>query len=519
MAVHGSRQSVIAFSLIALAILTIACINFINLSTARAARRSIEVGLRKVIGAKRSQLVKQFLSESVLITGMAFLIALGATVLLLPAFNTLVSKQISMAILKEGFVLFGLLGIVLFTGLVSGTYPAVFLSSFQPIRVLKGAYGKSLHASFLRKVLIVLQFTLTIAVMSGVLSVEKQLRYIRHMDLGYDKSHLLVVPFQHDMRDQYESLKQELLRNHNIISATATANLPMYLQSGTLVDEWEGKATEGKVHLKILWVDEDYVETFRMELAEGNFFSKELSTDRYGFVLNQAAVRAMELESPIGKKVVINMSEGYIIGVVKDFHFRSVHHAIEPMVFINEPTMFRNVVIRLAPNALRTQETIRYVETLWEKFAQDYPFTYSFLDDRLNSLYRGEQLMGALFRWFSGLTIFIACIGLLGMASFTAEQRTKEIGIRKVLGASVPGVVGMLMREFSKWVIISNIIAWPVAYYFMNRWLQNFAYRIDLSVWIFALSGLAAFCIAFLTVSYQTIKAATANPVDSLRYE
>jgi putative ABC transport system permease protein len=256
-----------------------------------------------------------------------------------------------------------------------------------------------------------------------------------------------------------------------------------------------------------------------MELAEGNFFSKELSTDRYGFVLNQAAVRAMELESPIGKKIVINMSEGYIIGVVKDFHFRSVHHAIEPMIFINEPTMFRNVVIRLAPNAIKTQETIRYVESLWEKFAPASPFTYSFLDDRLNSLYRGEQLMGTLFRWFSGLTIFIACIGLLGMASFTAEQRTKEIGIRKVLGGSVPGVVGMLMREFSKWVIISNIIAWPVAYYFMNRWLQNFAYRIDLSVWIFALSGLVAFCIALLTVSYQTIKAATANPVDSLRYE
>ncbi len=519
MAVHGNRQSVIAFSLIALAILLIACINFINLSTARAARRSIEVGLRKVVGAKRGQLIRQFLSESIVVTAMAFFFALGATVLLLPVFNTLVSKQISPAILEEGFVLLGLLGIILFTGLVSGTYPAIFLSSFQPIRVLKRAQGKSIRESLLRKMLIVLQFTLTIAVMTGVLSVEEQLRYIRQMDLGYDRSHLLVVPMERDMRDKYESVKQELMRNPNILGATATANLPMNLQSGALADEWEGKITEKKVHLKILWVDEDYVKTFRMEMARGDFFSKKRSTDRYGFVLNQAAVRAMELESPIGKRAVINMTEGYIIGEVKDFHFRSIHYAIEPMVFISEPSMFRNMVIRLAPDALRTQETIRYVETLWKKFAPDHPFTFSFLDDRLNSLYRGEQLMGTLFRWFSGLTIFIACIGLLGMASFTAEQRTKEIGIRKVLGASVPGIVGMLIREFSKWVIIANIIAWPVAYYFMNRWLHNFAYRVNLGLWIFVMSAVSALFIALLTVSYQSIKAATANPVDSLRYE
>jgi len=318
---------------------------------------------------------------------------------------------------------------------------------------------------------------------------------------------------------QYETVKQELLRNPNILNATATANLPMHLQSGSFAEEWEGKATEAKVHLKILWVDEDYVKTLRMEMAEGNFFSKERSSDQYGFVLNQAAVKAMELESPIGKRAIINRTEGYIIGVVKDFHFRSLHHAIEPMVLINKPALFYNMVIRLAPNALRTEETIQYVETLWKKFAPDHPFIYSFLDERLNSLYHGEQLMGTIFRCFSGLTIFIACIGLLGMASFTAEQRTKEIGIRKVLGASVPGVVGLLMREFTKWVVLANLIAWPVAYYFMNKWLQNFAYRTGLSVWIFLLSGLAAFGIALLTVSYKSIKAATANPVDSLRYE
>jgi hypothetical protein len=519
MAVHGSRQSVIAFSIIAVAILFIACINFINLATARAARRSVEVGLRKVVGAKRGQLVRQFLSESIVVTVVASLLALVTVVLLLPAFNTLVNKQISLAILKEGFVIFGLVSIVLFTGLVSGTYPAIFLSSFQPIRALKGAHGKSIRESLLRKSLIVLQFTLTVFVMTGVLSVEKQLRYIRQLDLGYDKSHLLVVPMPREMRPRYESLKQELLRDPNILSATATANLPMHLNSGTVVEEWEGKTSEKKIHLKILWVDEDYVKTFRMEMAEGDFFSRERSTDRNGFVLNQAAVRAMELESPIGKRVVISRTEGYIIGVVKDFHFRSVHHVIEPMVFINRPERFHNMVARLAPDTLRTKDTIVHVETLWKKMAPEYPFTYSFLDDRLNSLYRGEQLMSTLFRWFSGLTIFIACIGLFGMASFTAEQRTKEIGIRKVLGASVPGIVGMLIREFSKWVIISNVIAWPVAYYFMNRWLANFAYRTELGIGIFLASAALALGIALLTVSYQSIRAAAANPVDSLRYE
>jgi len=518
-ALHGSRQSVIVFSIIAAAILIIACINFINLSTARAVRRSMEVGLRKVVGAKRSQLIRQFLSESALVTIVASLLAFGGMVLFLPAFNTLVSKQISVAILKNGYVLLGFLSIILLAGLASGTYPALYLSSFQPAKVIKRAPGQSMRGSLLRKMLIVLQFTLTIAVMTGVFTLEKQLRYIRQMDLGYDKSHLLAVPMHRDMARQYETVKQELLQNPNILSATATANLPMYLQSAALTEEWEGKAIEKKVHLKILWVDEDYVKTFRMEMAEGNFFSKERSSDQYGFVLNQAAVKAMEMEEPIGKRATINVTEGYVIGVVKDFHFRSLHHTIEPMVFINEPSLFYNMVIRLAPNALKTQDTIQYVETLWKKFAPDNPFIYSFLDERLNSLYHGEQLMGTIFRCFSGLTIFIACIGLFGMASFTAEQRTKEIGVRKVLGASVPGIVGLLMREFTKWVVLANLIAWPVAYYFMNKWLQNFAYRINLSVWIFFLAGLAAFGIALLTVSYKSIKAATANPVDSLRYE
>jgi ABC-type antimicrobial peptide transport system permease subunit len=518
-ALHGSRQSVIIFSIIAVAILIIACINFINLSTARAVRRSMEVGLRKVVGAKRSQLIRQFFSESALVTIMASLLAFGGMALFLPAFNTLVSKQISAAILKNGFVLFGFLSIILLAGLGSGTYPALYLSSFQPVKVIKRAPSQSMRGSLLRKMLIVFQFTLTIVVMTYVLTLEKQLRYIRQMDLGYDKSHLLAVPMQRDMARQYETVKQELLQSPNILNATATANLPMHLQSATLVEEWEGKATEAKVHLKILWVDEDYVKTFRMEMAEGNFFSKERSSDQYGFVLNQAAVRAMALEDPIGKRAIINETEGYVIGVVKDFHFRSLHHAIEPMVFINEPVLFYNMVIRLAPNALRAQKTIQYVETLWKKFAPDNPFIYSFLDKQLNSLYHGEQLMGTIFRCFSGLTIFIACFGLLGMASFTAEQRTKEIGIRKVLGASVPGIVGSLVREFTKWVVLANLLAWPVAYYFMNKWLQNFAYRTGLSIWIFLLSGLAALGIALFTVSYKSIKAATANPVDSLRYE
>ena len=518
-ALHGNRQSVIAFSLIAAAILAMACINFINLSTARSSRRIIEVALRKVVGANRIMLIRRFMAESMLMTIIATMLAFGALVLFLPVFNTLSGKQLTLAALMNKQMLFSILGMVAFAGLASGAYPSFHLSSLLPVKALKGTSKMSTRSSFLRKMLIIFQYSITIAVIIGVLAAEKQLSFMRNKDLGYDKTQLLVVPMKREMPRQHETLKQRLLQIPNVASAAATSNLPTHLQSASLVDEWEGKSIEGGVHLKILWVDQDYLKTFDMEMAEGRYFSKERASDQSGFILNQAAIKEMGMESPIGKRAVINDTEGPIIGVVKDFHFRSLHHVIEPMVFIFEPSLFYRMVIKLKPHALKTSETLQNIEALWKEFAPDQQFNYSFLDDELNRLYQSEQLMGTLFRYFSGLTIFIACLGLLGLVSFKAEQRTKEIGIRKVLGATVPGIVWLLSKEFTKWILISNIIAWPIAYYAMHEWLQSFAYRTNLGIGIFILSGLAAFVIALLTVSYQSIKSALADPVDSLRYE
>lgn len=516
---HGSKQSVIFFSLIAAAILIIACINFVNLSTARSSRRSLEVGLRKVIGARRSVLIRQFFGESLFVVITATCLALLGVILLLPNFNSITGKDFTLQIFTHRQFLLSLLGIVTFTGAASGAYPAFLLSSFQPAKIFRGTFRISSRKALLRKTLIVFQFALTIAVIIGVLITEKQVRYLNQKDLGYEKSNLMTVYMGRTMARQYETVKQKLLQNPNILKATATANLPIRLQSGSVVNDWEGKSIEGNLHFNLLWVDHDYLETFNMELAEGNFFNKESSSDRYGFVLNQAAVAAMGLDSPLGKRAVINRTEGIIIGVVKNFHFRSLHHIIEPVALINEPGAFYSMVIRLKPELVDYQGSIGYIKDLWKEFAPDLTFNYIFLEDILKQVYKGEQILGRIFIYFAGLAIFIACLGLLGIASFTAEQRTKEIGIRKVLGASTGSLIALLLQEFLKWVIISNVIALPVAYLVMSKWLQNYAYHTTLTAGIFLAASLSALILALLTVSYQSIRAGLANPVDSLRHE
>ena len=516
---HGSRTSVLAFSLIAAVILIIACINFINLSTARAGRRSMEVGLKKIIGASKTMLMRQFFSEALLSMIVAFLLALGCVCLLMPLFNSMTGKVLSITILANSQFLLSILAIFSFSALVSGLYPAFLLSSFQPIKIIKGTPSISSKGSVLRKFLIVFQFALAIIVITSVILMEKQLRYMRQKDLGYDRSNLLVVPMGRVMGKQYETLKQRLLQNPNILNAAATANLPLSLQSGSVVDEWEGKSTDEQLHFKLLWVDPDYLDTFHMEMAEGRFFSQERLTDSYGFVVNQAAVDAMGMEMPVGKRVFINETEGFVIGVVKDFHFRSLHHSIEPVALLFEPSMFYNMVIRLKSDPGHFQGSIQYIKDLWFEFAPERTFRFSFLDDSLNQLYQNEQLMGRLILYFSGLTIFIACLGLVGMAGFAAEQRTKEIGIRKVLGASTSSILFMLLMEFTKWVLIANAIAWPVAYVILRQWLQNYAYHTKLSLEIFLASSASALVVALITISQQSIRASLASPADSLRYE
>jgi len=516
---HGSRQNVIAFSLIAVAVLLMAVFNFVNLSTARAGRRSVEVGLRKVVGAGRTSLVRQFMSESMAVTVAASLLAVGAVAALLPTFNTVAGKRIPFLLLIRGGPLVCLAGIVLFTGLASGFYPALYLSAFRPSLVLKSAVGVRARKSLLRRALIVFQFALTIGIIIAVLAVGRQMRFMQRMDLGFDKTNLVAMPLRGEISSRTEELKQRLLRNPYITAAAAASNLPGRLVGGTLVEDWEGKSVEGRIHLKVFWVDADYLETFRMEMTEGRFFSRSRDPERTEYVINQAAVRAMGLESPVGTRASITDEGGTIIGVVKDFNFRSLHHDIEPMVLIHNPARFSNMVIRLAPEALNRPETLGFIESLWKEEVPDIPFSYSFVDQRLAGLYGNERLMGVLLRCFTGLSILIACLGLLGLASFMAEQRRKEIGIRKVLGASFSNIIRLLLKEFSILAVAANLIAWPVAFFVLRRWLENFAFRTNLAFWTFFLSGGLALVLSMLTVGYQSVRAGISNPIESLKYE
>ncbi|MGD9347969.1 MAG: ABC transporter permease [Candidatus Aminicenantes bacterium] len=516
---HGSRQSVTLFSIVALSILLIACFNFINLSTARSSRRALEVGLRKVIGARRSVLVRQFWGEALLMTSIASCLALLGVVLILPSFNAITGKDFVLRMIIEQKFLLPFLGITIFTGLASGSYPAFLLSSFHPARIFRGQSRMSAKGSQLRKILVVFQFALTVAILTAVLVTAKQLDFLRNKDLGYEKTNLMAVQMNRNMVRQREVLKQKLLAHPDILSASATANLPLTIQSGSVVEEWEGKSTDIKIHFKLLWVDTDYLKTFGIEMAEGRFFSREHAADQEGFVLNQAAVKAMGLDNPVGKRVVINTTEGHVIGVVKDFHFRSLHYVIEPVALIHAPSEFYTMVIKLNPAMRDSQAAIMHVESLWKEFAPEDVFLYTFLEDALHSLYQKEEMLGRLIEYFSALAFFVTCLGLVGIASFTTEQRTKEIGIRKVLGASIGGLVVLLLRDFVKWVVIANILALPAAYFILSGWLQNYAYHVTLSPGLFVIPFVITFLITLLTVSQQTLRASLSNPTDSLRYE
>jgi putative ABC transport system permease protein len=516
---HGSRQSVTAFTFIAIAILLIACFNFINLATARSSRRALEVGLRKVVGARRPILVRQFLGETFFVTLIASILAFVGVVVLLQTFNSVSGKDFSLAILTQPHFLLSILGVLIFTSLISGFYPALLLSSFQPAKILKGKSRMSSKGSGLRKILIVFQFALTTAVLIGVFVSNNQLHFLRNKELGYDKSDIVATGMNRDLVQQSETLKQKLLAIPYVRHVSATANLPIHLQSGSSVDDWEGKSMEGNVHFKLLWVDGDYLETFDLKMAEGRFYAKERFTEPYEFVLNQAAVKRMGLESPIGKRAVINKTEGIIIGVVEDFHFRSLHHEVEPAALLYEPARFYTLVIKLDPGAAPMQDIIRDIEAVWKELAPGEVFTYTFLEDLLDGLYEKEEVQGRLFIYFSGLALFIACLGLMGVVSFTTTQRTKEIGIRKVLGASTQSLVGLLLQDFLRWVVLANLMAWPAAFWIMSQWLGKYAYHVSLSADVFvAASGVALF-MALLTVAYQLFRACRTNPVDSLRYE
>jgi len=509
---------VYVFSIIALFVLLIACINFMNLTTARSGSRAKEIGMRKVTGAQRSNIIIQFFSESLLITFIALVFSFILVLLLLPVLNTLSAKQLTFDSLINIRILLGLGGIALITGIIAGSYPALFLSSFKPVKVLKGAMISSSKNSLFRKALVVIQFTLSSILIISTLVVYNQVNFIRNKKLGYNKDYILYFPRNGELQKRYESFKNELLQSSGIEGVTASLVLPTSTTYATTGIDWEGKKPGDEVKIHHVMVDHDYLKTFNMEITDGRDFSREFASDENeAYILNETAVRQIGLESPVGKRFSLHNSEGTIIGVVKDFHFKSLHKKIEPLVLRISYNWLKHIFVRIS--AENISETIRSIAKVHDQFNPDYPFEFTFLDEEIDNLYKTERQIGILFRYFTFLSVIISCLGLLGLTSYMVVQRTKEIGIRKVMGASSRGIFILISKEFLLTVGSAIIIAWPVSWFFMNRWLENFAYNINIGIGIFAISGLLIPGIALIAVSSQTLKAARVNPVDSLKYE
>ena len=514
---HGDILYVNIFTIISLFVLLIACINYMNLATARSANRAREVGLRKVVGAKRSQLIRQFYSESIILTVISALIAIGLVQTLLPVFNELSGKQISLLSVNSYFW-WGLLAIVLITGIISGSYPAVFLAGFQPASVLKGQLKSGEKGVLFRKSLVIIQFSLSVILIICTLIVSQQLDYIQNKKLGLDRDHVIYFTMNDAFREKLETAKTEMLSNKNVLAATAVSELPVNLASSTSGFDWEGKNSDETILMHVMSVNYDLTDVLKLEMAAGRFYSRAFPSDTAnGVVVNEKAVEVMNMSDPIGKRFTAYGSDLSIIGVVKNFHFKPLQKEIEPLVMLPLNQWQYYFLARISPEDM--PGTIKYMENVWAKLNPSYPFEYKFLDETYDRTYRAEQRMQSLFGYFTILGIFISCLGLLGLASFTAEQRRKEIGIRKVLGSTSSGLVVLLSKDYTKWVIISNLIAWPVAWYAMTQWLRNFSYRIEIDWWVFLIAGALALIIALLTVSSQAIKAAFDNPIDAIKYE
>ncbi len=516
---NGNAGYVYTFLAVAVFVLLLACVNFMNLSTARSANRAREIGVRKVVGAFQSQLLLQFLAESVLVSMIALLIALPLVSVSLPAFSALTEKQMSLNLLFSLRTMPFLIVFTITIGVLSGSYPALFLSRFQPQDVLKGKLSSGAKGGWLRAGLVVFQFTITIALISATLIVYNQLDYMRSKALGFEKEQLLIIHRASALGDQLDSFKEQLARQANVLSVSSSVHLPG-IQVDQNVYSIEGQAATDS---KAIWASSigyDYIETLGIELLAGRSFSREFGSDETAYVINEAAVAEFGIENPIEHRIVQPSPDGtevgQIIGVVRDFHFESLHQEIRPMLFrLRE--FARYVVVRISPEAV--QQTIAEVEDKWRTVTSGEPFEYSFLDEDFENLHRGDRRMGEIFTGFSALAILIACLGLYGLAAFTTQQRSKEIGVRKTLGASVSNLVMLMSREFILLVLIALVIATPLAYFGMSQWLQLFSYRIDISPVPFVASGILAIAIAFVTVSMQSLKIALTNPALTLRDE
>ena len=510
-----------AFSAIAFFILLIACINFMNLSTARSAKRAQEVGMRKVLGANKKKLVHQFLGESLILSSFAFIIATGLAELALPMIRSLTALELSIFFTDVPIFVVVSVGFVFIVGIIAGSYPAFFLSAFKPVSVLKGGV-KTGPANFrIRSVLVVFQFAVSVFLIIGTIVVFNQISYMKNRNLGFDKENIVYIQILDDsIQYSTETIKRELVKIPGVVRASATSHIPSH---GAMYNAFvpEGFSLEESQMMGRISGDFDFLETFGIKLIAGRNFSPEFSTDiKESILINETAVKKIGWDDPIGKRISELLEKATprtVVGVVKDFHTDSLHNPLESVLINYDPDDYSYIAVRLSPeNIPRTMELLG---KKWKELDPTGMFDYTFLDASLIALYRTEERLGKIFTYFSILAIFIACLGLFGLASFTAEQKTKEIGIRKVLGAPVSGIVLLLSKEFTKWVIAANVLAWPIAYFVMSKWLQNFAYRTPIGFWSFILAAAMAIMIALITIFYQSLRAALANPVKSIRYE
>jgi len=524
---NGNVAYVYIFFVIAIFILLIACVNFMNLSTARSANRAKEVGIRKVAGSLRSNLITQFLTESTLLSFLSLMLALLIVWLLLPLFNQLAGKQMSVFTLFFSWLLPVLIALILVVGCIAGSYPAFYLSSFQPVQVLKGSIAKGFKSSWLRSGLVIFQFFISITLIIGTIVIYNQLNYIRSREIGYNRDQVLVVNNTYWLGNQTKTFRQEMLKIAGVQSAAVAGSLPT--ETGFNQNGWFKDPTLDAKQVTIMtdfYADQNYLPTLGMRMIAGRNFSLDFPTDSSAVIINETAAKLLGFKNPLNETLYrpgdYSNNKGYtskpyhIIGVVKDFNFSSMHNKVGPLI-IELSENYGKVAMRI--NTKSIPALISQVQNKWNSMAPGQPFSYSFLDADFNRMYDAEQRTGKLFITFAVFAIFIACLGLFGLVTYAAEQRTKEIGVRKVLGASIGGIVAMLSKDFAKLVLIASLIAFPVAWWTMNKWLQSFAYRINISWWVFVVAGIAAILIALITVSFQAIKAAVANPVKSLRTE
>ncbi len=521
---NGNIQFVYIFSAIAIFILLIACVNFMNLSTARSANRAKEVGVRKVLGSLRNNLIRQFLTESMLLSFIALIFAVLIAWLMLPYFNQLAGKAIHAAVLFQPIMLTGLILLALVVGLIAGSYPAFFLSAFQPIDVLKGKLAKGFKGSFLRNALVVFQFVISIILIVGTVVIYNQLLYIHNKDIGFNRNQVMIIQNTDAIGSQVTAFKDDLLKINGVENATVSGYLPVnYNRSNDVFFTSPSLDPKTAISMQKWRIDDNYITTLGMKILAGRNFSNAFLTDSSGIIINEAAAKFLGEKDLLNKKLyevddiqTKKLRESHIIGVVKNFNFSSLREVITPLAFMRGHEAM-NVSVRL--NTSNISSTIAQIKNKWQAMAPGQPFGYSFMDEEFDHLYTTEQRTGQIFISFAVLAILIACLGLFGLITFAAEQRFKEIGIRKVLGASITDIVKMLSKDFMKLVLIAAIIAFPIAWWAMNKWLQDFAYRVNLSWWIFAFAGILTALIALVTVSFQAIKAALTNPVKSLKTE